>query len=95
MTRSAGVLGRLARLRKAVDAQDRRILANLNDRMRVVRRIGRVKHAVGLPVYSPAREAGLLRVLVKGNRGPLTAADLRSIYRRILFVSRALERRRR
>ena len=45
----------LARLRRAVDSVDRRLLAALNARLRLVERIAKVKRAERLPVYAPAR----------------------------------------
>lgn len=79
----------LKRLRRGVDAVDRRVLGLLNRRMRLVREISRVKRAERLPTYAPEREVELLRALVEANRGPLTSEALRAIYREILSAGRA------
>ena len=42
--------------RDRIDELDRRILELLNERTRVVEEIGRVKQALGMPIYEPKRE---------------------------------------
>ena len=91
MTEPARNLRRLAKLRRAVDAEDRRLLGVLNARLRLVERIARVKRDLGMPVYAPDREERLLRALAQGNAGPLTDSGLRAIYRELLSASRAPE----
>jgi chorismate mutase/prephenate dehydratase len=80
----------LDRLRRQVDAQDRKLLSVLNARMRLTAKIARIKRAERLPVYAPDREEALLRALERANKGPLTAEGLRAIYREVLSASRAL-----
>jgi chorismate mutase/prephenate dehydratase len=81
----------LAGPRAEINALDDLLLQTLNKRAAVSLEIGRLKHARGLPVFVPAREADLLERLSAANPGPLSAAQLRAVYREILSVSRALQ----
>lgn len=83
-------LAALKRLRRSVDALDRSLLGLLNRRMGLVAEIAREKRSARLPVYAPEREEALLRGLGRRNRGPLTDAALRAVYREILSASRAV-----
>jgi len=84
----------LALCREQIDEIDRRILALLNERTRVVEEIGRVKKEQCLPIYEPRREDEVFRNVVSNNRGPITEEALRRIYERILDEMRTLQRMR-
>lgn len=79
-------------LRERIDAIDTELLALLNERARVVKKIGVIKEKQGLPIYAPEREEALLRRLDERNKGPLTARSLRAIYREIMSASLSLEK---
>jgi chorismate mutase/prephenate dehydratase len=84
----------LRRLRKRIDALDRRLVALLNERAELARDAGRAKRAAG---YRAIRDADrerevLLRVTIV-NEGPLAQADLLALYRRLFAATRALETR--
>jgi chorismate mutase len=68
------------------------LLALFNQRARLALRVGRVKRTHKLPVFDPKREAAVLRRLARANRGPLSRASVRQIFRQILSHSRQLER---
>jgi len=82
---------KIEQLRHKVDAVDQRIVALLNRRTRLALQIGRLKQQTGDEIYAPARERTVLRRLAVLNRGPLTPAALRAIYREIMSASLALE----
>ena len=84
----------LARVRDRIDALDKAIVELLNERATLGRTAGRAKHIAGRrAVRDPEREReGLLRVAM-ANQGPLSQADLLSIYRRIVAATRGLEAR--
>jgi chorismate mutase-like protein len=78
--------------RVQVDDVDRRIVALLNERTRVVEEIGRVKRESGLPIYEPKREEQVFENIVASNGGPLTAGALRRVFERIIDESRIVQR---
>ena len=82
----------LGALRTEIDACDAELVKLLSRRARAVARIGRLKHAAGLPVYDPRREAEIFANLGRLNAGPLEDGALRRIYERLLDESRRLER---
>ena len=54
--------------------------------------IGRVKRQLGLPVYSPDREAWILDRVARENPGPLDATAVRRVFERIIDEMRRVER---
>ena len=81
----------LDQLRRRIDRIDERLLRLLNQRAEYVLQIGRIKKKHRLPVYDGRREEELLRRLLRKNRGPLSSASVRWIFRQILQVSRQLQ----
>ena len=91
--REAAVL-ELARVRDRIDELDRRLVELLNERAALGRGAGHAKRVAGRrAVRDPEREREVLLRVAMANGGPLSQADLLSIYRRILGVTRALENR--
>lgn len=82
----------LAALREQIDTVDRQLFDLLNQRARIVLRVGELKHRTGAPVYRPEREAQILGRL-GASAGPLPGAALQSIWREVMSACRALERR--
>ena len=84
----------LRRLRRRIDALDRRLVRLMNDRAELAREVGRVKVAAGRrAVRDPEREREVLLRVSMANEGPTPQADLLAIYRRLFSVARAIERR--
>jgi chorismate mutase/prephenate dehydratase len=84
----------LRRLRRRIDALDRRIVALLNERAELAREVGVAKRAVGRRAIRDAeREREVLLRVTMANPGPLGQADLLAIYRRLIAATRALETR--
>jgi chorismate mutase len=79
-------------LRKRIDVIDEQLLRLLNSRSACAVEIGKVKRALGLPVYSPEREAWILERVTRENPGPLDSASVRRVFERIIDESRRLER---
>lgn len=79
-------------MRVAIDALDERIVALINERAELARRIGEAKSAAGLRAYAPDRERLVLDRLAAMNRGPISETALRAIYREVMSASLALER---
>ena len=84
----------LRRLRRRIDALDRRIVGLLNERAELGREVGRAKVAAGRrAIRDVEREREVLLRVTMANAGPIPQADLLAIYRRLMSVTRALEAR--
>jgi chorismate mutase/prephenate dehydratase len=84
----------LRRLRRRIDALDRRIVRLLNERAELARAAGHAKAAAGRrAVRDPEREREVLLRVTMANTGPMSQADLIAVYRRLMSVARALEAR--
>ena len=84
----------LRRLRRRIDALDRRIVALLSERAEMGREVGREKVAAGRRAIRDAeREREVLLRVTMANTGPIPQADLLAIYRRLMAATRALEAR--
>ena len=80
----------LRRLRKQIDALDRRLVALLNERASLARSVGLLKEKRGFGVFSPEREEQVYANVKTANCGPLSDESLRAILREVLSGSRAL-----
>jgi chorismate mutase / prephenate dehydratase len=84
----------LGRVRDEIDELDRRIVELLNERAELGRAAGRAKALAGRrAVHDPEREREVLLRVAMANGGPLSQADLLSVYRRIVAATRAVEAR--
>lgn len=81
----------LQQLRQHIDRLDVQILRLLNRRARLGLVVGRLKKRNGLKLFDPAREQEVLARLARVNRGPLSRAAIRVIYRQILQQTRRTE----
>jgi chorismate mutase/prephenate dehydratase len=82
----------LDELRKQIDALDEQIVQLLNQRAKIVVEIGKIKAALGTPIYAPDRERAVLDKVRKANCGPLPASTIEAIYRELMSGSFALEK---
>ncbi|MGO8766482.1 MAG: prephenate dehydratase [Limisphaerales bacterium] len=78
--------------RKAIDKLDEHLVRLLNERTRHVLAIGDIKHKAGEEIYAPHRERAVLDRVAGLNSGPMTAPQLRAIYREIMSSALALEK---
>src|SRR5690606_13088658 len=83
----------LGRLRAAIDAIDRQVLALLSERARRALEVGEIKKRDDAPVFRPEREAAVIAGLQADNPGPLPASAVAAIWREIMSACRGLERR--
>jgi chorismate mutase/prephenate dehydratase len=81
----------LARLRERIDAVDRVILEQLNQRAKWVLEVGQLKQSHGVSVYEEAREKRIVSGLVEGNPGPFPNDGLAPVFREIISATRSLE----
>lgn len=84
----------LRRLRRRIDALDRKLVALLNERAELAREAGRAKSAAGRSAIRDAnREREVLLRVSISNEGPMPQADLLAMYRRLFAATRGLENR--
>ncbi len=84
----------LRRLRRRIDALDRRIVELLNERAALAREAGRAKTAAGRrAIRDGEREREVLLRVSMANEGPLAQSHLLLLYRRLFVATRELERR--
>ncbi len=82
----------LRRLRRKIDALDRRLVGLLNERAELAREAGREKSKIGRRAIRDAeREREVLLRVSMANQGPMPQADLLAVYRRLMAATRALE----
>jgi chorismate mutase/prephenate dehydratase len=82
----------LVRIRDRIDELDKRIVELLNERAVLGRQAGRAKSLAGRrAIRDPEREREVLLRVAMANGGPLTQADLLSIYRRVVAATRTVE----
>ena len=82
----------LEECRQKIDELDLRILELLNERTRVVERIGEVKHAVNFPIYEPKREDQVYANVTGNNGGPLPAEAVKRVFERIIDEMRTVQK---
>lgn len=84
----------LKECREAIDRIDDEMIELLNRRMKVVERVGEIKHETGGAVYRPEREKAIIDRLSaksKAEGGLLNRAAVEAIFLEIFAVSRNLE----
>jgi chorismate mutase/prephenate dehydratase len=80
--------------RREIDRIDEALLDLLNERMRVVERVGEIKHETGGAIYRPEREKAIIERLSRVSKekgGILNQAAIEALYLEIFAVSRNLE----
>ena len=85
----------LEALRDEIDKIDEVIVRLLDSRARCAYTIGRLKHALGRPVYEPQREAAVIahvRKVNEGLGGPLDGDAVARLYERIMDEARRIQR---
>jgi chorismate mutase len=82
----------LADCRKVIDSLDLKLLAILNERTRIVEKIGKVKEECSMPVYEPKREDEVFRNVMEHNGGPLPPDAVKRIFERVIDEMRTLQK---
>jgi chorismate mutase len=68
------------RLRDEIADVDRRLVATINARLALVKRMRKYKEERGIPLLDPAREEWMLQYLKRANTGPLSSEGLADLY---------------
>ena len=82
----------IAQLRKEIYKLDSKIVDLLNERAKVVLKIGEIKKQNRAQVYVPNREREVYLRITSQNKGPLTNDCLMAIYRELMAGSLVLEK---
>ena len=82
----------LSDCRSRIDVVDRRIVALLNERTRIVEQIGRIKGQMRMPIYEPKREDQVFANVMESNPGPLTPEAVKRIFERIIDEMRVVQK---
>ena len=83
---------KLSAVRARIDRLDLDLLRLVSQRARLALLIGRIKKRRKWPVFDPAREAFVLRHVMRANRGPLSDRAVLRIFHAILGECRRRER---
>jgi len=78
---------RIGALRNAIDDIDDRLLALINDRLKLAARIGSMKQDAGDPVKDRAREKHIIDRLQTANNGPIDNDLLSRVFADIIRAS--------
>ena len=76
-------------LRESITTVDREIIALVNRRLELVRKLRRHKLARGYPLVDPGREAWLLNHLCETNTGELSDAGVRALAEQVIELGKA------
>jgi chorismate mutase/prephenate dehydratase len=82
---------KLKKLRDKLDVIDNNLLQLLNDRMAIVKKVGKLKSKTGGAIYRPERERAIIQRLTNVNTGVLNQAAIEAIFLEIFAISRNLE----
>ncbi|BBO18013.1 chorismate mutase [Candidatus Brocadia pituitae] len=82
----------IAQLRKEIDGLDSKIVELLNERAKIVLKIGEIKKQNRAQVYVPNREREVYLRITSQNKGPLTNDCLMAVYRELMAGSLVLEK---
>lgn len=78
----------VAELRERISEVDRALLAGVNRRLEIVRRLHEHKRAHAIPLRDPDRESTLVERLVAENGGPLSAHGVAEFFEYLLALTR-------
>ena len=79
---------RVEELRARIAANDRAIVGGVNERLRLVTELWRLKEEHGAPRLDPDRERQLREELAAANQGPLSAGGLESLVSELLALTK-------
>ena len=83
---------RLKNNRRRIDKIDEEILKLLNKRAKETLKIRKIKKKLRHGIYAPHREKEVYRNVLAKNKGPLSDASVRAVYREVMSGSLSLEK---
>ena len=82
---------KLEEWRKEIDTIDEEIIKLIQQRARVVKKIGSLKAKAGLPIIDNNREDSVILNICSKNEGIISNESLTGIYRKIILESRKVQ----
>ena len=82
----------LDQCRVRIDEIDIGLIQLLNERTKIVERIGAIKRSLALPIYEPRREDQVVANVLAHNTGPLPEDAIRRVFERIMDEMRNLQK---
>jgi len=79
----------LDEIRAQITANDGRIVASVNERLRLVAALWKLKRTIGADQLDPGREQALLVELAELNAGPLSADGLERLVSELLALTKS------
>lgn len=89
MNDPAAAHARFDAIRGLIDENDIRIVGAVNERLKLVTELWRLKAEIDLPLYDPGREDRLRAALVAANEGPLSEDGLDALLASLLGLTRS------
>lgn len=80
--------GPLDGLRRQITANDKAIVAAVNERLRLIAELWELKRGLGVEQLDPQRERDLRAELAAANSGPLSAAGLDRLVSELLVLTK-------
>jgi chorismate mutase len=84
----------LSSLRGRIDEIDRALLHAVNERLRIVEEIWRLKGELGVATLDPERERQLVEALAEANHGPLSRQGVEELAEAVLALTKREQARR-
>ena len=81
---------KLLELRRNINQVDKRLIVLLNERARLASQVARLKQGNKIKIFSPEREAAIIRKIKELKPNFLKNKDIEIIFREIISVCRAL-----
>ena len=82
----------LEAVRREIEAIDAKLVDLIAERMQLMRRVGSVKRAAGVPTLDPAREASVIRrASLLARQAGIPDEDVRTIFWRLMLMARAAQ----
>lgn len=85
---------RFDELRAGIDEADRRVLDAVNERLRLVGELWRLKVELGVDRVDPGRERAILEALRASNAGPLSDEGVDELVLELLALTKREQQRR-
>ncbi|WP_100487375.1 chorismate mutase [Sporolactobacillus pectinivorans] len=83
---------KLKELRRQIDRTDMELVTLLNQRARIVQKIGEEKRKFGIDQLDPDREKNVLAGIKAANKGPFPTDELIFLFRQLFRISIEIEK---
>lgn len=77
--------------RQKLDLIEDKLILLLNERLKYVLEIGKIKHRQGLPIADPKREEAILNRVAYKNHGPMSEEFVKEVFKKIIEESLKME----